>query len=651
MATNVSNLQSLLPTTTTQTTQYDPLLMGTLTDVLNAARREVNRPYQAYQDPRFASMTPDELRANQSVRDTYMGTQPIYNEAVQTMGAGTQLLNRTVGNAATWTPQAAQQYMNPYISNVVDAQTRNMLNNTAIERNRLRANAAGAGAFGGGRQFVAEQQLFDDQNRRLDETTSDLLMRGYDNAFDQFSKDRAFALDANAAYGTNAGRMADLATSQQNARNADIDKLSQVGTNLRDFAQRGLDYDYSNFVNQRDYNKNQIGWLSDMLNGASISNFQTGSTTTNSTASRPTGSNLTSQILTGLGAFGNFAQSDLGKSAGSWISSLFKANGGLVSKYAEGGQVKKYAEGGLTDVPFRTLMQQLQGAQGNWNPQERAAIEAEVARRRAMMMAGPPQNITASPITPSPVGPLGVPGFAGGMYNPAQEMVPVVDVGVNPIQQPRSMSEVLDGELAAIDAPTQQQPSAGDGITLGDLFSYQGGAFDALMQPNPMLLTGLNMMAAGDVNDPATWNAAAALDAMNSYEDMRSGRINSDVQRGTAIANVLTTNQNRRAEEKANKDRLDLEREKIRIQDERMKAYTESVAAKIARDAQVRPASAAAADRLLLQFNKEMADATDDPLMQDAIINRYKPQFDSLGYNLPTPEDDLTIDGDLNIPY
>lgn len=339
MATNISGqVQNLFPTTQTNSNQYDPTLMGTLTDIINAARTQSNVPYQAYPGQRYAQQTPEELQANQAVRDNFMATQPMYAQSQNLINQGTGQLNNLTQNMGQWNSQQASQYMNPYISNVVQAQNANMLNNANIQRNQIRGNAAQAGAFGGGRQFVAEAQMDDNLQRQLNDSTSNLLMQGYNTAYDQFNKDRQFGLEGVKQYGAQGDLISGLAGARNNAYYGDVNNLSTVGKNNRDIAQANLDYDYSNFQNQRDYGKNQLGWISGLLNGTNIGQFQTGTTQTNRTQLPASGSSFTSDLMTGLGYAANLANTDIGKSIGSWISGLF-AEGGYVQKYAEGGRV------------------------------------------------------------------------------------------------------------------------------------------------------------------------------------------------------------------------------------------------------------------------------------------------------------------------
>lgn len=82
-------------------------------------------------------------------------------------------------------PYAAQMYMNPYEQAVIDQSMRDIRRQGDIAMQGIRAQARGAGAFGGSRQAVAEQELnrniLDQQAR----TAAGLRQQGYGQAQQQ----------------------------------------------------------------------------------------------------------------------------------------------------------------------------------------------------------------------------------------------------------------------------------------------------------------------------------------------------------------------------------------------------------------------------------------------------------------------------------
>ena len=84
----------------------------------------------------------------QTLRDTYLDQQPVLDKAGTALNKGLSTLDTTGGN---WDSTVAQQYMNPYIQNVVNATTDEATRNNQKQLSTLRANNVLTGSFGGSR--------------------------------------------------------------------------------------------------------------------------------------------------------------------------------------------------------------------------------------------------------------------------------------------------------------------------------------------------------------------------------------------------------------------------------------------------------------------------------------------------------------------
>jgi hypothetical protein len=117
------------------------------------------------------------------------------------------------------------QYMNPYISNVVD-NTVNAANRQGdMMSNNLGAQASAAGAFGGDRHGIAQGTAYGDINRNLQQTVGDLYNTGYNQATGMAQQD--ISNDYNVQL---ANQNAGLAGSQQNLSAANtLGGLSNLG--------------------------------------------------------------------------------------------------------------------------------------------------------------------------------------------------------------------------------------------------------------------------------------------------------------------------------------------------------------------------------------------------------------------------------------
>ena len=120
-----------------------------------------------------------------------------------------------------------------------------------------------------------------------------------------------------AQFGANTGlqagtQLANLGTAQQAAELNRIQALSAAGEQQQSMQQQKLSQAYQDYLEQRDWEKNQLGYLSGLIRGTPFSTTQTQSTS----ASGPSG---TSQLLSaGLGVAG--------------LASLLKKKGGKIDK-------------------------------------------------------------------------------------------------------------------------------------------------------------------------------------------------------------------------------------------------------------------------------------------------------------------------------
>lgn len=142
-----------------------------------------------------------------------------------------------------------------------------------------------------------------------------------------------------ASTGLQAGtQLANLGTAAQNSEIARIQALSAAGEQQQALQQQALSTAYQDYLEQRDYEKNQLGYLSGLIRGTPFSTTQTQSTS----AAAPSS---TSQLLSaGLGVAG--------------LAALLKKKGGKIDKTE--GLTKKQKRNmmgeGLADMGVRKAM-------------------------------------------------------------------------------------------------------------------------------------------------------------------------------------------------------------------------------------------------------------------------------------------------------
>jgi len=130
--------------------------------------------------------------------------------------------------------QAYKQFMSPYQQDVIDSTLQDFDRQAAMQRQKIGQRAYQSGAFGGGRQGVAEAEYDAASDRNRSSILSGLLQTGFGQA--QSAANTAF------------GQQGQLATAQQglgqflpSAQRADIQTLGAVGGIQQSQAQAALD--------------------------------------------------------------------------------------------------------------------------------------------------------------------------------------------------------------------------------------------------------------------------------------------------------------------------------------------------------------------------------------------------------------------------
>jgi hypothetical protein len=249
-------------------------------------------PYQTYDRERISGFTPmqqQSFQGAQGMQPSELGGFGGQMAGAATMGAlGTQY-DPTRFQAGQFGGRQAEQYMSPYMQNVVDIQQREAQRSADIAGTQRGAQAVGAGAFGGSRQAIMDAEAA----RNLATQKGDIQARGlqssYEQAQAQFNADQARRMQAqqlseqSKQYGaglglqglqtalTGAGQMGALGQ-QQFGQEMDVNKLQQAyGTQQQQQQQNIMSQQYQDFLNQQNYPYKQLGFMSDMLRGLPLS--------------------------------------------------------------------------------------------------------------------------------------------------------------------------------------------------------------------------------------------------------------------------------------------------------------------------------------------------------------------------------------------
>jgi hypothetical protein len=238
----------VVPYGTSASSQLSPWAGDYVTNYLGQGAAAAAAPYQAYEGPLTAG-------ASDLQQQAFAGSSE--------MAAAGYTPGQFTGS---FSPQMAQQYMNPYIQAALDPQLKELKRQSDIARLDDAARLTKAGAFGGSRQAIMESE----GRRNLLDKQAGLLGTGYKTAYDtamqQFAKDRGEE-EASRQFGANFGLRS-------------LDQLSGLGATQRGITSEGLAADKAQFEEQRDFMYKMPQYQKDLLQGLPITTTATTSNTT-----------------------------------------------------------------------------------------------------------------------------------------------------------------------------------------------------------------------------------------------------------------------------------------------------------------------------------------------------------------------------------
>jgi hypothetical protein len=235
--------------------------------MLGKAEALTNAPYQAYGGERIAGFTPMQQQAFQSVQNL----QPSQQLGVATRmagGAGLGALNAGQNYVSQATnPNAMGAYMSPYIQNALAPQMEELRRQSGISGQQNAARAVMSGAFGGSGASLQEAERL----RNLASQQSQVYGKGIQDAYQQAQQSMQFGstlgLQGMGQAAQAAAQLGQLGQTQFNQQLGAINAQSAAGAQQQQLEQSRLQQQYQDFLNQRGYQQQQLGWFSDMLRG------------------------------------------------------------------------------------------------------------------------------------------------------------------------------------------------------------------------------------------------------------------------------------------------------------------------------------------------------------------------------------------------
>ena len=246
--------------------------------------------------------------AGQVRSDLAAGGQYDTQQVRSDLAGGGQYTPGTFETGQFTDPNVAAQYMNPFVENVIGAQRRRAEQRFGEDVvPGLRAQAVQQGAFGGSRAQLQEGLARERLNERLLDQDAQLRATAFQQAQGAFMSDaeraqraqqladvsaqqaarlgitRAELADRAAQTGARMGlageelglksaaQLAQLGGLEQQYGLREEDVLRQVGEQRQAQEQQLLDIGYSDFLSERDFPRQQLGYLSGIMHGVPVS--------------------------------------------------------------------------------------------------------------------------------------------------------------------------------------------------------------------------------------------------------------------------------------------------------------------------------------------------------------------------------------------
>ena len=257
--------------------------------------------------PYTGQLTPDtnqdQLDAGNLIRNNVGAYMPVYGQAANQINASTEAINpNTYSNSLS----GINQYMNPYVSNVINAAQAAGQRAFGNNLNTLRDNALKSGAAYGSRHAVqegaaAEQNALDQQN-----FAANMLNQAYGNATNLMGSDltaQNAAQQQNRANSLAGGQaLSNLAGQANQSMTGGISDLLQYGTQMYGQDAAAKNAQYQEFIRQQTDPLTRQQIYNQTVQAAPHDTSGTASTSSSGYTMNPVQQQTSSPIMSALGA-------------------------------------------------------------------------------------------------------------------------------------------------------------------------------------------------------------------------------------------------------------------------------------------------------------------------------------------------------------
>ena len=232
----------------------------------------------------LAGLSEGQQQAIQAALDAGVGSfQPFLTESNEALTSGLGQAQQLAAGAGM-SPTAYQEYMDPFLDDVVQRAQDDIGRQGRIQEQQANAQAVGSGAFGGSRAAVLQGEIGRKTLEQQARTGERLRSAGFSQASKLAQDAAAQQLRQAQLTGglgqTLAGGIAQLGMQGQQMAGQDINQLLGIGSLQQQQAQQGLNVAQQNALAQQQLPFQQLGFLGDIFRGVPALQQQTTQTYT-----------------------------------------------------------------------------------------------------------------------------------------------------------------------------------------------------------------------------------------------------------------------------------------------------------------------------------------------------------------------------------
>jgi hypothetical protein len=223
------------------------------------------QPYQYYQGQRFADINPLEQQYYQGATNFAPATDQLVGATKMANQAGLGALN-----SGMFGQSDADQYMSPYIQNVLNVQRQAAMRDYQRQLPGLQAAGAKFGAMGGSRAAIAQAEGMRNLQNSLQGIDATGLQNAFQQAQTQYNADQARRMQGYQIANQSASNLNQTGDLDYNQRLGALNLQRQAGADLYGRAQAQKDFDYQQFTEEQNLPYKQYGLRSDIYRGIPI---------------------------------------------------------------------------------------------------------------------------------------------------------------------------------------------------------------------------------------------------------------------------------------------------------------------------------------------------------------------------------------------